>query len=1207
MCDEFTKSGKHLEAKIYDAFEMWGESVASRVKEVDKVLALRDVQESIAKSFLDKAGTSLEEARMEIRKYLKNKHTAELDRLRHVEMGRAEGVLQKTNEVFRELLETQANLRSTLEQAQKTSRSLAAKRETSLDKFQGSLKSNVARIERDILRVTGQIQDFKNEHVDTIIARRRRELVAVRLKELAKVKGSFDEYRLQLTKVMEDIETVMTTLDQTVNEAREQVVSSKKEWSKRLIKWSKDITKECEKVVKVYDALTQQDAEFAARFVLKVGHKFYMGAASSKTDAPPPCVSSNKINPLPYQRLVQSMFLPGSGFETNGLLVYHDMGTGKTCSIVLIIEAMYKKYLEDDASKGLSVEVIPCILVLVQNHTALGEFSATVGRSCTTQTNLSMRWNKVSFDSNRALMYVLTHKGDRPVLRVVTQRMDVQVDEMVQRVFAHGYRQTPRPVDYCNNKVKWVDDSKRRFLPHRGAVIVDEAHNLFNSMDITRRDMNATQLILEQIYERRDLPLILSTGTPVLDMNKPGHLFQLLDFIRRPCDPKQALWPSKKYNDHEGIIKEFFIKANLSEEDMADENQVTPPTYVQGWKPGKQEEFRSKVMGYVSFMTLENDPTRYPRQVARLPDHKMSFTSSYNVTVSVSAQAVVSFRDMKEVTAKNGLPLVKLMIPTHPDQWAIMSACKGIPKGASNRRTDGNPAIPHKWIVLKTLMTHYGKGHKHFVFHPTGGGTSEYMSGFRGKGAKARSGLIDYLRQSMDIVELSYDNDFFDPEKNSKAMGNDETYIQTLVNTWYKRHQPARRCAHLLDATGTSKSRKPRDNRVILGIYNDDRNVYGEYICVMLANMPHKEGVSLFATGFTHIMQPLTNISAQNQVAARTKRNCGFKQIPDTSQWLTTMFIYVATTPDGTISSRRRRALQQIDKAQKAKLEFEVGASNPAPFLLSSELALETLERSAIDCVVFRDYLRGSSNTRGTCFLPRVNTFLPDKDLYSATNGACYDLTGKKPPLVIGYHKDGQSIRTVEECFAKEMVPGGMLVHSEHDELLYQLLIATGYTPKPLSDPRILRDFPKYVNGSMQKNPEKKGILSRILDFFSVGKWFSTKQNVHLTLSSDVPPIMLLQWIMKNPDEVGNAVVFLLRQKRDTASPGNVEKILKLVQPQVNAFLIDFDRRKEVDAFLNDVESRIHKASERLHVPLADLRRLLKKLQVSWDYSYELS
>ena len=114
-------------------------------------------------------------------------------------------------------------------------------------------------------------------------------------------------------------------------------------------------------------------------------------------------------------------------------------------------------------------------------------------------------------------------------------------------------------------------------VPRRGAVLVDEAHNIFAAARPFR-----TQQYINQMHANPELKLVFFTGTPTKDSLL--SLLQMLNTLRG--DDKMR--PEPGY---------YFSRL---------------PDGTWRWNEGKREEFGQDVLGYVSYATLERERSIYP-------------------------------------------------------------------------------------------------------------------------------------------------------------------------------------------------------------------------------------------------------------------------------------------------------------------------------------------------------------------------------------------------------------------------------------------------------------------------------------------------------------------------------------------------------------------------------------------------------------------
>ena len=252
----------------------------------------------------------------------------------------------------------------------------------------------------------------------------------------------------------------------------------------------------------------------------------------------------------PYQKVVSVLANPNINMN---LLVYHDMGTGKTCSITLSILQLAKYYQQVPVSKK-----VPAVLILIQNTGNIPRYYAEYEKGC----------RDIDWDTNT---FILSHSNGHWVFRSSTNPFKVFFEVYIQKMTVK------------HSISKWGDG--KGSLPDVGAVFVDEAHNLFDTKWLNTTSNNYAKKYLQQIQQRKDLKIFFFTGTPVADSDSFNNLAELLDVM-------------VKYTSINTNVNYWFDnKSNGS--------------WV--WKNGKKMEMIQKLQRSISYFTLEHDPTVYPR------------------------------------------------------------------------------------------------------------------------------------------------------------------------------------------------------------------------------------------------------------------------------------------------------------------------------------------------------------------------------------------------------------------------------------------------------------------------------------------------------------------------------------------------------------------------------------------------------------------
>jgi Type III restriction enzyme, res subunit/Helicase conserved C-terminal domain len=270
---------------------------------------------------------------------------------------------------------------------------------------------------------------------------------------------------------------------------------------------------------------------------------------------------------LPYQKLVRDYLLLESPYR--GLLVYHGLGSGKTCSAIGVAESLLstKKVfilLPASLQSNFRQEIRKCgDPVYTQNNfwetrtlrseadkqpaLAMGisdEFLKSQGRYFITVPNQPSNYNTLPLD---------TRKG-----------IDAQIEDLIDSRYNF--------INYNGlngTSVKALipeDDPKESKTFENSVVIIDEAHNLIsraiNKSDIGRR-------IYDAIYYAKDCKVVALSGTPLI--NRPNEIAFLLNLLRGPIE--RLMIPVKELPTWDEAGMKTYFKA-IPEVDTVEFNSV---------------------------------------------------------------------------------------------------------------------------------------------------------------------------------------------------------------------------------------------------------------------------------------------------------------------------------------------------------------------------------------------------------------------------------------------------------------------------------------------------------------------------------------------------------------------------------------------------------------------------------------------------------
>jgi len=229
----------------------------------------------------------------------------------------------------------------------------------------------------------------------------------------------------------------------------------------------------------------------------------------------------------PYQKLVRDYLLIETPYR--GLLVYHGLGSGKTCSAIAVAESLMtnKKVfvlLPASLRPNFIGEIRSCGDPVYKKDSHWEEKKIRNEEDRDTAKSLGI--SDEYLDKNGR--YFMTVQGAAPNFRTLSldqqKGIDLQIDDLINSRFTF--------INYDGIMASNIE----RILPSDhmfddSIVIVEEAHNLisavYNESDLKRR-------IYDMIYNAVNCKVVALTGTPVV--NRPQEIAFLMNILRGPIE-----------------------------------------------------------------------------------------------------------------------------------------------------------------------------------------------------------------------------------------------------------------------------------------------------------------------------------------------------------------------------------------------------------------------------------------------------------------------------------------------------------------------------------------------------------------------------------------------------------------------------------------------------------------------------------------------
>ena len=274
--------------------------------------------------------------------------------------------------------------------------------------------------------------------------------------------------------------------------------------------------------------------------------------------------SSGKRELFPYQKLVRDYLVAETPYR--GLLLYHGLGTGKTCSAIAVAESL------------LSTRKI-----FVMLPASLAENFKSQLRQCgdpiyQEEQYWDVRPIRSSADREQAVGFGISEEfldkygrfyitvADRPpnwktLPRDVQKGIQEQISDLINSRFVfinyNGISKSNVDSIFPPDQLQMFDNS---------VVIIDEAHNFIGAV------VNESILksrIYDMIYKAKNAKLVLMSGTPII--NKPNEISFMMNLLRGPIELVN-IPTTQVISWDEGMMTAFF--RNLPDVDTIEYNSV---------------------------------------------------------------------------------------------------------------------------------------------------------------------------------------------------------------------------------------------------------------------------------------------------------------------------------------------------------------------------------------------------------------------------------------------------------------------------------------------------------------------------------------------------------------------------------------------------------------------------------------------------------
>jgi superfamily II DNA or RNA helicase len=257
-----------------------------------------------------------------------------------------------------------------------------------------------------------------------------------------------------------------------------------------------------------------------------------------------------------HQKLISKFINPNTPYD--GLLLLHEMGTGKTCTAVAVAEEFIRRRKSLESEEFPST-VLKNIIVLTKGKGLQNNFINEIANVCTNSQYL-----------NGLDKYVRNR------------------DKRIKKNVKVNY--TFETLEIFAKKISKMGTKEKTLMYENSLFIVDEAHNLRLSADIHE------SLIYKQIYGLFQLlkvkKILLLTGTPMKD--KPEEIIDLLNLIIKDKLNLEDLKNKKIFKQKvSGYIS--YLRAMMSDVNRTEKGELIGTLKHLKVYPVNMDTFQSKI------------------------------------------------------------------------------------------------------------------------------------------------------------------------------------------------------------------------------------------------------------------------------------------------------------------------------------------------------------------------------------------------------------------------------------------------------------------------------------------------------------------------------------------------------------------------------------------------------------------------------------
>jgi len=779
------------------------------------------------------------------------------------------------------------------------------------------------------------------------------------------------------------------------------------------------------------------------------------------------CASmQEELTLLPHQKLVKTYMNIDTPYR--GLLLYHGLGSGKTCSSIAITENL-KPYKNVVVMSPASLETN-----YVQELKKCGSPMYKIQQHWVWSTSPTVEQLRERCFTDKDLLKrgrtrgIWIHENKKPNYDELTPEEQTSIQEQIEKMIRTQYQF----IHYNGIQASTFKQLTANGNPFSNKVVViDEAHNFVSRIVNQLNDSTHTSMQLyDLLMKAEQCKIILLTGTPVINYS---HEVSIL------------------FNILKGYITTYSCMTKVKEEDVRNELPDTDMIY----STGETMFFTQLPHGFVQ----KNDEAVYSKpyssyherletflgkkvivkQQTLLPDSEKEFNAEYIQGTTLVNQNKLMFRisglssyfpDLTQLMPTLREPILH-KIPMSKVQLDEYSIVRSEERKREKSKKPKDDDIPGTYRIHSRLLcnTTYPKDvrtkrpgkeeneNEELTTH-------DIESFFKAVDNSDYTANIKMYSPKYDVMAnvIEYTKGLHLVYSQFLTIEGIALFSKVLDSKGYTEFKLIKRDSWELNVTDKTKemyvtyvgTKSQEEKELIRNIFNKNWDYVPEKlrkqvetinIKIFMITSAGAEGISLKEVQYVHIMEPYWNPVRIDQVIGRARRICSHKDLPEKEQFVE-VHMYVMTFPEK-ISEELK--LDVVDGSPGSTDEFLFSISKRKRTLNTS--IMDCIKKASMDCFLYdKDYLRIAEKD------PKVYSYYPD---------STKDVTGDKDI--------GENIQKEKAGFIKFQGEKAVKFYRSKKEGILTILFSLDERPV---------GFINLENSHLYDNDKKKTSLEKLKD-----------------------------------------------------------------------------------------------------------------------------